>query len=196
MRETTEVRLHLVEPRDPVRRSDDEQLERPPLPTLGILEEMGPVGRRLRERLQVPDDIAGAVISSWKSCPTTCSSVGIAGSYVVPGGSTWVGATAWRNVKSRSEPIAMESTSISGSAYEPAGDAAGRTRAAAERLTFQTAHVMSWAQHMGDLIMPCPSGHLETATLDPSGLLSVSCTSSESHLAQVMLTLMPHLSQV
>ena len=59
-----------------------------------------------------------------------------------------------------------------------------------------TAQVMSWAQHMGDLIIPCPSGHLETATVLPSSVEIVPWTNSWSHRAQVMFTLIPHLSQV
>ncbi len=60
----------------------------------------------------------------------------------------------------------------------------------------QAAQVMSCAQHIGDLIMPWPSGHFDTATEPPSGLVIESWTNSVSHFAQVMLTLIPHLSQV
>ena len=55
---------------------------------------------------------------------------------------------------------------------------------------------MSSPQHRGDLIFPHPFGHLLTSTLTPSGLVSESSTSSAPHLAQVMLTLMPHFAQV
>ena len=40
---------------------------------------------------------------------------------------------------------------------------------------------MSCAQHNGDLIMPCPSGHFETATVLPSSVVSVSWTRSCPH---------------
>ena len=62
--------------------------------------------------------------------------------------------------------------------------------------TTQMLQVMSWAQHMGDLILPSPLGHFETSTVLPSSLTSVSCTSSAPHVAQVMFTLIPHLSHV
>ncbi len=56
---------------------------------------------------------------------------------------------------------------------------------------------MSWPQHMGDLILPWPSGHWEMWTVDPSGLVRELCSSSLPHLPQVIVpTLMPHLSQV
>jgi hypothetical protein len=55
---------------------------------------------------------------------------------------------------------------------------------------------MSCPQHIGDLTLPCPFGHLEMATLEPSSLLSESCASSASHFAQVMFTPIPHFSQV
>lgn len=55
---------------------------------------------------------------------------------------------------------------------------------------------MSSAQHCGDLILPSPSGHFETATSLPSAVVIVSCTNSLPHFAHVMFTLIPHLSQV
>jgi len=58
-----------------------------------------------------------------------------------------------------------------------------------------TEQVMSAPQHRGDLILPCPSGHLEIVTFVPSSRDSVSCTSSLLHFPHVMLpTLMPHFS--
>ncbi len=56
---------------------------------------------------------------------------------------------------------------------------------------------MSWPQHIGDLIMPCPPGHFETWTEDPSSFVRVACSSSAPHWPQVIdPTLMPHFSQV
>ena len=57
--------------------------------------------------------------------------------------------------------------------------------------------VMSWPQHIGDLILPCPSGHSEMCTVLPSSLLSVLCTSSLPQVPHVIVpTLMPHFSHV
>jgi hypothetical protein len=55
---------------------------------------------------------------------------------------------------------------------------------------------MSCPQHNGDFTLPSPFGHLEIATLVPSSLLNVSCSNAAPHFAQVMFTLIPHLSQV
>ena len=55
-------------------------------------------------------------------------------------------------------------------------------------------HVMSWPQHSGDLILPWPFGHLDTCTWLPSSSVRLSFTSGASHLPQVALTLIPHLS--
>ncbi len=45
--------------------------------------------------------------------------------------------------------------------------------------------------------MPCPPGHFETWTEEPSSLVSVSCANSTPHSPQVMVpTLIPHLSHV
>ena len=56
---------------------------------------------------------------------------------------------------------------------------------------------MSVPQHIGDLIIPCPFGHVETCTVLPSSFVSVSCTSSAPQLPQVMMpTLIPHVGQV
>ena len=59
-----------------------------------------------------------------------------------------------------------------------------------------TEQAMSWPQHSGDLTLPSPLGHVEIATFDPSSFCRLSWTSSAPHLAHVMFTLMPHLSQV
>jgi len=55
---------------------------------------------------------------------------------------------------------------------------------------------MSSAQHMGDLIFPCPLGHWEMSTVPPSSKVRVSWTRSAPHSPQVMLTLIPQLLQV
>ena len=52
--------------------------------------------------------------------------------------------------------------------------------------------VMSWPQHIGDLILPWSFGHLEIWTCFPLSRVSVSFTSGASHLPQVALTLIPH----
>ena len=60
-----------------------------------------------------------------------------------------------------------------------------------------TAQLMSWPQHIGDLTLPCPSGHFETWTDLPSGMANVSCTSSLPHFPQVIVpTLIPHFGHV
>lgn len=60
-----------------------------------------------------------------------------------------------------------------------------------------TVQVISWPQHIGDLILPCPSGHLEINTSAPAPVVNVSWTSSLPQCPHVMLpTLIPHLSQV
>jgi len=50
---------------------------------------------------------------------------------------------------------------------------------------------MSTAQHIGDLILPWPLGHLETCTDDPSSRWIVSFTSGASHVPHVALTDIP-----
>ncbi len=52
---------------------------------------------------------------------------------------------------------------------------------------------MSCPQHIGDLILPWPFGHLEICTAFPSGNSSESFSSAASQWPQVALTLMPHL---
>ena len=54
---------------------------------------------------------------------------------------------------------------------------------------------MSAPQHIGDLILPCPFGHLETCTDDPSSFWIVSFTSGASHSPQVALTDIPQVGQ-
>jgi hypothetical protein len=54
---------------------------------------------------------------------------------------------------------------------------------------------MSAPQHIGDLIFPCPFGHLETCTDDPSSFWIVSFTSGASHSPQVALTDIPQVGQ-
>jgi hypothetical protein len=55
---------------------------------------------------------------------------------------------------------------------------------------------MSWPQQRGDFTLPSPFGHLEIATFVPSSFDIESWTKSELHLAQLMLTPIPHFSQV
>jgi len=56
---------------------------------------------------------------------------------------------------------------------------------------------MSVPQHIGDLIIPCPSGHFATATVAPASVVTLSCTSCLPHLPQVIVpTLIPQTSQV
>jgi hypothetical protein len=50
---------------------------------------------------------------------------------------------------------------------------------------------MSTPQHIGDLILPWPLGHLETCTDDPSSRWIVSFTSGASHVPHVALTDIP-----
>jgi hypothetical protein len=54
---------------------------------------------------------------------------------------------------------------------------------------------MSAPQHIGDLILPWPFGHLETWTDDPSSRWIVSFTSGASHSPQVALTDIPQVGQ-
>jgi hypothetical protein len=82
----------------------------------------------------------------------------------------------------------VNAVAASGPATAAAGRASGMKR-------IQIVQVMSSAQHIGDLIIPCPAGHLETATSAPALVVIVSWTSSWSQVAQVMFTLMPQLLQ-
>ena len=50
---------------------------------------------------------------------------------------------------------------------------------------------MSEPQHIGDLIFPCPVGHFEICTSDPSSLINKSFISGSLHLAHVALTDIP-----
>ena len=51
---------------------------------------------------------------------------------------------------------------------------------------------MSLPQHIGDLILPCPSGHSETFTVEPSSRTMVRSSSGASQAPQVVLTDMLH----
>ena len=55
---------------------------------------------------------------------------------------------------------------------------------------------MSVPQHSGDLIFPCPFGHTEIATLEPSSFTRTSSTKAASHAPQVVLTDIPQVGQV
>lgn len=55
---------------------------------------------------------------------------------------------------------------------------------------------MSVPQHSGDLIFPCPFGHTEIATLEPSSFTRTSSTKAASHAPQVVLTDIPHAAHV
>jgi hypothetical protein len=55
-----------------------------------------------------------------------------------------------------------------------------------------TLQVMSWPQHIGDLILPCPFGHFEICTSLPSSSFRLSSTSGASHFAQLAFTPIPH----
>ena len=54
---------------------------------------------------------------------------------------------------------------------------------------------MSAPQHIGDLILPWPFGHLETWTDDPSSRWIVSFTRGASHSPQVAFTDIPQVGQ-
>jgi hypothetical protein len=54
---------------------------------------------------------------------------------------------------------------------------------------------MSAPQHIGDLILPWPFGHLETWTDEPSSFWIESFTSEASHAPQVALTDIPQVGQ-
>ena len=60
----------------------------------------------------------------------------------------------------------------------------------------QTAQDMSLPQHIGDLILPCPFGHCEISTVEPSSLVIDASTRGASQAPQVVLTDMPHFAQV
>jgi hypothetical protein len=66
-------------------------------------------------------------------------------------------------------------------------------RLAPELLSYPMEQVISWPQHRGDLILPCPFGHLEICTFAPLSSVRVSFSRGASHLAQVAFTLIPHL---
>lgn len=55
---------------------------------------------------------------------------------------------------------------------------------------------MSEPQHIGDLILPWPSGQAEMPTRVPSSLTIASLTRSAPHLPQVVLTDMSQEGQV
>jgi hypothetical protein len=63
-------------------------------------------------------------------------------------------------------------------------------------ITQEAVHAMSCPQHSGDLILPCPFGHSETCTSDPSSSFSIALTSGASHSPQVALTLIPQISHL
>ncbi len=60
----------------------------------------------------------------------------------------------------------------------------------------QTAQDMSLPQHIGDLIFPCPFGHCEISTDEPSSLVRDASTRGASQAPQEVLTDMPHFAQV
>ena len=80
-------------------------------------------------------------------------------------------------------------------AFTP-GMVRGSSRESSTYSSVQIGQLMSWPQHIGDLTLPCPLGHFEIATFEPSSFVIESCASSASHFAQVMFTLIPHFSQV
>ena len=55
---------------------------------------------------------------------------------------------------------------------------------------------MSAPQHIGDLILPCPLGHWEISTVEPSSFVIEASTRSAPQAPQVVLTDMPHFAQV
>ena len=57
--EPRDPRLHLLKPRHPFRRPDDEDDERPALPALGVADESRPLGGGGGERRHVADHIVG-----------------------------------------------------------------------------------------------------------------------------------------
>jgi hypothetical protein len=62
---------------------------------------------------------------------------------------------------------------------------------------YQSEQLMSSPQHIGDLTLPCPSGHLAISTELPSSSFRVSWTSSFPQAPQVIVpTLIPHFAQV
>ena len=44
---------------------------------------------------------------------------------------------------------------------------------------------MSWPQHIGDFILPCPLGHLDIDTVEPSSFVRISGSNSVPHCEQV-----------
>lgn len=59
------------------------------------------------------------------------------------------------------------------------------------------AQVMSCPQHIGDFTLPCPPGHWETWTDEPSAFVIVECTSSCPHCPHVIdPMLIPHFSHL
>ena len=62
------------------------------------------------------------------------------------------------------------------------GDSLNDCKKSAKRgplpLRAQVLQVISTPQHNGDLIIPQPSGHFDTATVAPSSVVMWSCTSS------------------
>jgi len=44
---------------------------------------------------------------------------------------------------------------------------------------------MSWPQHVGDFILPCPLGHLDIDTVEPSSFVRMSGSNSVPHCEQV-----------
>ncbi len=59
---------------------------------------------------------------------------------------------------------------------------------------YRAGQLISWPQHIGDLILPWSLGHLETWTLFPSSRAILSFTSGASHLPHVAFTLIPQTS--
>ena len=56
--------------------------------------------------------------------------------------------------------------------------------------------LMSLPQHIGDLILPCPLGHCEISTDEPSSLAMDASTSSAPQAPQVVLTDIPQVEHV
>ena len=55
---------------------------------------------------------------------------------------------------------------------------------------------MSLPQHIGDLILPCPLGHSEISTDEPSSLVIEASTRSAPQAPQVVLTDIPQVEHV
>ncbi len=59
--------------------------------------------------------------------------------------------------------------------------------------SYATAHAISLPDHDGDLIFPCPFGHLDTCTDAPSSVVILSFTKGSPHWPQVISADIPHV---